>query len=158
MGADLPGPPRPAAVPVFVAAASRDPQSRAAQLQEIQIVKGWIDVAGELRYRVFDVAGDRHSVATVDEETGERSGTGYDSLCALFSDPEFDASLDAYYYMRVIELPSPRWSLFDCLQYAAGERPAVCEDPMIPRTIREMAWTAPVWYEAARLARSGQLP
>jgi hypothetical protein len=150
MGGDLTSKPGSDAAPVFIAAASRDPAEWAAPLQKLQIVKGWVDVQGQLHYRIFDVAGDAETNAGIDVETGRRYGDGHATLCAVFQDPEFDARTEAYYYLRVVETPSPRWSLYDCLSWEPQERPAVCSDPDVPKIIQEMAWTSPIWYSPDR--------
>ncbi len=149
MGADLPPPPSAGAVPTFVVSALKDPASDATPLQKLQIVKGWIDADGNPNYRVFDVAGDPESSAGVDLKTAKRYGDGHASLCTVFEDPEFDAGEHAYYYMKAVENPSPRWSLTDCVSYPDDERPDVCNDPRIATAIQEQAWTSPIWFTPA---------
>jgi len=95
---------------------------------------------------VFDVAGDSETNADVNVETGERYGQGHPVLCTVFTDPEFDPELSAYYYLRVVETPSPRWSLVDCLNWKPEDRLPICNDPEVPKIIQEMAWTSPIWY------------
>jgi hypothetical protein len=82
-------------------------------LQRIQIVKGWLE-GGESKVAVYDVAGDANNGATVDLSTCEQSGPGDASLCAVWEDPDFDASERAYYYVRVVENPSCRWTTRQC--------------------------------------------
>jgi hypothetical protein len=146
MGADLPAVPVENAKPVFVAAALRDPSPMGAPLQQLQLVKGWIDADGSRRTEVIVIAGGDNE-AGVDLETGQRFGAGHDSLCAVYRDDSFDPNQPAYYYIRVVENPSARWSVFDCLRLPEDERPAVCEDSSYPRSIQEMAWTSPIWFE-----------
>ncbi|MBI5490242.1 MAG: DUF3604 domain-containing protein [Deltaproteobacteria bacterium] len=148
MGGDLP--PWPGAgAPSFVVRAEADPGTAEAPgtpLQRVQIVKGWIGTDGTAHERVFDVAGDPDGAAYVDPATCERSGTGHDSLCAVWTDPEFDAAARAFWYVRVLEVPTCRWSARDCLALDPADRPAVCSDPAVSHEIRERAWSSPVWY------------
>ena len=83
----------------------------------------------------------------VDLATCEPRGTGYDALCAVWTDPSFDANQNAAYYVRAVENPSCRRSWQTCLSLPADERPAACDDPTVPKTIQERAWTSPIWYE-----------
>lgn len=146
MGSDLSAAPSADAVPVFLLAALADTGSDATPLQKLQLIKGWIDAEGNSHNKVYDVAGDAETDAGVNMDTGERFGDGHASLCAVFTDPEFDASENAYYYMRAVENPSPRWSLIDCLSYADGDRPKECNAPGISIAINEQAWTSPIWF------------
>ncbi len=147
MGGDLPAADAADARPVFVAAATRDPSPMGAPLQQLQLVKGWIDGEGQRQTKVIVLAGGAND-ASVDVATGERSGDGHDSLCAVYRDDEFDPSQSSYYYVRAVENPSARWSVYDCLRLPEGDRPAVCSDGSYPQTIQEMAWTSPIWHEA----------
>ena len=99
------------AAPKFVVSARQDPMS--APLQRIQVVKGWLD-GGEHQVQVYDVAGDADNGASVDLGTCERSGEGAGDLCSVWEDPEFDPTQRAYYYARVIENPTCRWSTLQC--------------------------------------------
>ncbi len=150
MGGELPKSPGGASAPVFVAAALRDPDLTdrpGTPLQRIQIVKGWIDADGTPHERVFDVAGNASNGASVDLDTCEPRGTGYDELCSVWSDPTFEPSQHAYYYARVLENPTCRWSTRECLALAPESRPPACSDPTILKTGQERAWTSPIWYE-----------
>ena len=146
MGADMPPAPSDDSTPVFLVSALKDPGPEATPLQKLQIVKGWIDADGAPNYKVYDVAGDFETDAGVDLQTGKRLGEGHSSLCAVFEDPEFDPALNAYYYMKAVENPSPRWSLLDCVSYTDNERPDVCDNPRIATAINEQAWTSPIWF------------
>ncbi len=146
MGGDLPAPPDGDAKPVFVAAAQRDPSPLGAPLQQLQLVKGWIDEGGARRTEVIVIAGGDND-AGVDLATGQRFGTGHESLCSVYTDENFDPTRATYYYLRVVENPSARWSVYDCLRIPEQERPAVCLDGSYPQTIQEMAWTSPIWFE-----------
>jgi hypothetical protein len=144
MGGDLDPPPDDAA-PTFITYAARDPQGGG--LQRLQLVKGWVDADGGQHAAVIDVAGAADNGAGVDLTTGERTGAGgHDTLCAVYRDDDFDTAQSAYYYLRVVENPSARWSLHDCLRLPEDERPAVCTDGSYPQVIHEMAWTSPIWY------------
>jgi hypothetical protein len=149
MGGVLGTPPTPGAAPRFLASAVRDPGTEAipgGPLERLQIVKAWL-AGGERHVQVFDVAGDTTGAASVDPATCERTGGGADRLCTVWTDPDFDPTAGAYYYARVLETPRCRWSAVDCLRLPADQRPASCSDPTVPRTIRERAWSSPVWYE-----------
>ena len=146
MGGDLPPAPSRGAKPVFVAAALRDVSPAGAPLQQLQLVKGWIDAEGRKRSEVIVLAGGPND-ARVDPATGERVGAGHDGLCAVYRDEAFDPGLSTYYYLRVVENPSARWSTHDCLRLPEQERPAVCRDGSYPATIQEMAWTSPIWHQ-----------
>ena len=161
MGGTLP--PRPAdAAPSFVVAANRDPRS--AYLDRIQIIKGWIDARGETREKIYDVAwsGERSPGAgglvppvgnTVNPETGEYQNTiGTPTLAAHWTDPQFDPSESAFYYVRVLEIPTPRHSLYDAL--ALGLDPQTIEGT--PWWIQERAYTSPIWYNAPGLPALAQ--
>ena len=135
MGGDLRDAPA-GAVPHLLAYAARDPQGNG--LSRLQLVKGWIGADGTRRVEVVDVA--------VGDGSGRAPGGGHDQLCAIHRDESFDPDRPAYYYLRVVEVPSPRWSVFDCERLPGAERPPVCSDGSYPATVREMAWTSPVWY------------
>jgi hypothetical protein len=153
MGATLPRAPAGAA-PRFLVEALKDPKG--ANLDRIQIVKGWLDRAGATHERIFDVAwsGERVPGAngalppvgnTVDPATARYTNDiGSASLVAVWRDPEFDASQPSFYYARILEIPTPRHSTFDAL--ALGRDPTALEEPI---SLQERAYTSPIWYEAA---------
>ena len=132
------------AAPVFLITAHRDPDS--APLQQLQLIKGWVDADGQRHNQVITVAGDANNGAGVDPNTGEPVGEGAAELCAVVRDESFDPDEHAYYYMRAVENPTPRWSWHDCQSLAEGTRPEVCADDSLAWTIQEMAWTSPIWY------------
>jgi len=140
----------PTGAPSFLVSALQDPGTASlpgTPLQRIQIVKLWIAADGTRHEQVFDVAGDAGNGATVDATTCVRSGPGAQSLCAVWTDPAFDAGVHAAYYVRVLENPSCRWSAYQCNALAPVDRPPSCTDPLIPHTLQERAWTSPIWYE-----------
>lgn len=148
MGSDL----RPATTdaPTFMVYALRDPIG--ANLDRIQIVKGWMDSDGNLSEKVYDVAwsDDREPGAdgklpavgnTVDLQAANYGNTiGASELGTVWTDPDFDASEHAFYYARVIEIPTPRWVVYDKVRLGA-ELP---EDAILIG--QERAYTSPIWY------------
>ncbi len=149
MGAFLPGKPAGTAAPMFVVSALRDPgtpDEPGTQLQRLQVIKGWVE-NGEAHQRVFDVAGDPDNGAGVDTQTCRTEGPGFDSLCTVWTDPNFDPRRHAFYYVRVLENPSCRWNTYTCNSLPPDARPEGCSDPAVPRIIQERAWTSPIWYE-----------
>jgi hypothetical protein len=154
MGADLPA--RSSGAPSFAVSALRDPGTAGAPgvaLQRVQIVKGWIE-NGASRERVYEVAGDAKNGASVDLTTCTPQGAGSDGLCSVWRDPDFDADQRAFYYARVVENPSCRWSTIACNAKGVDCRDpenvppelAVCCEPGRARTIQERSWTSPIWY------------
>ncbi len=146
MGGDLSGLPDADAKPVFVASALRDPATGATPLQQLQLVKGWVEADGTMRSSVTTIAGGAND-AGVETATGQRFGDGHNSLCVVHRDESFDPELPTYYYLRVVENPTARWSVHDCLRIPEENRPAVCMDGLRPNVIQEMAWTSPIWYQ-----------
>ncbi|MFW2388191.1 MAG: DUF3604 domain-containing protein, partial [Polyangiales bacterium] len=112
MGGTLP-PQSGSTAPMFVLAAKQDPES--VPLQRIQVVKGWLD-GEEYQVTVYDVAGDANNGATVDLATCETGGDDSPDLCTVWQDPDFDSSQRAYYYARVLENPSCRWTTQQCAE------------------------------------------
>ena len=150
MGGDL-SLPSGGGSPSFLVAALKDPVG--GNLDRVQIVKGWLDGEGLPQEKVFDVAwsDDRRpdpsgSVPpvgnTVDITTGHyTNGIGDVQLGVAWSDPEFDPTVSAFYYVRVIQIPTPRHTLLDAL--ALGIDPS---ETGHPATIQERAYTSPIWY------------
>ncbi len=156
MGGRLAPAPAPDAAPQFAVWALRDPgdpQSPGAALQRVQIVKLWLE-DGSPRERIHEVAGDPNNGATVDLASCERRGHGFDSLCRVWRDPDFDALQPALYYARIVENPSCRWTTWVCNAHGVDcaapdgvpEELRECCDASLPRTIQERAWTSPIWY------------
>ncbi|MEM7153045.1 MAG: DUF3604 domain-containing protein [Myxococcota bacterium] len=139
MGGELPAAPEGAA-PTIVLDALRDPQGLL--LQRAQVIKGWVDDQDLAHVQVYDVAGGDNG-ATVDPQTCEPEGKGADALCSVWTDPDFDPTEPAYYYVRVVENPRCRWSVPDC-QSLGDEAPPICDE--LPTTLQERAWTSPIWY------------
>jgi len=156
MGGMLVGPPPEGTKgPTFAVWAVRDPGTEHAPgtpLERVQIVKGWLE-NGEPRERVLDVAGRREPDA-VDPRSCEVPADGFDSLCESWSDPDFDPAVPAYYYVRVLERPSCRWTTRVCNEHGVDcDDPstvpaslAACCDGSVPATTRERAWASPIWY------------
>jgi len=148
MGGVLPGQ-RGSGGPTFVVQALQDPGTTAAPgtpLRQVQMIKGWIDGAGAAHEQVFDVAGDA-TIGSVDPTTCKTDGKGHHSLCAVWRDPQFDPGQRAFYYARVLEAPTCRWSQWECIAIEPGQRPDGCSNPSVQTTIQERAWTSAVWYE-----------
>ncbi len=136
--------------PEFFVWAVRDPMD--APLQRIQMVKGWIDQAGQTHEKVVDIAcADGLQVdsatgrcpdngAVVDMATCQFSaGTGATELKTLWRDSDYNPDQRAFYYVRVLMNPTCRWSSFDAIRL--GREP----DPSVPATIQERAWSSPIW-------------
>jgi hypothetical protein len=154
MGGDLSAAPQGKS-PTFLVAALKDPIG--ANLDRIQVVKGWLDKDGRTQERVHDVAvgGGRKIGAdgrarepvgsTVDVANATWTNTiGAPELITVWKDPEFDPRLRAFYYARVIEIPTPRWTAYDAKRF--GVKPL----PGTAMTLQERAYTAPVWYTPSR--------
>ena len=150
MGSDLRAMPQDATAPSFMVYALRDPAG--ANLDRIQIVKGWLDKKGNTHEKVYDIAwSDGRSVDakgklpavgnTVDVANANWKNTIGDSeLAAVWTDPSFDPKQRAFYYTRVIEIPTPRWSTYDAFRFGI-ELP---KD--VPTSTQERAYTSPIWY------------
>jgi hypothetical protein len=150
MGSDLAAAPRGKA-PTLLIHAAKDPAG--ANLDRLQVIKGWLDAEGQARESIHDVAwaGERQPDAsgklpaigtTVDEETATYSNSiGSTQLATVWTDPDFDPAEAAFYYVRVLEIPTPRQSLYDAV--ALGIEVAVTK---YPASIQERAFSSPVWY------------
>ena len=149
MGGDLEAAPA-GKVPSFLVAALKDPIG--ANLDRYQIVKGWVDAKGEMQEKVYDVAwsGDRKPGAdgkvpsvgsTVDVANATWTNTiGAPELIAVWTDPDFDPTQRAFYYGRVLEIPTPRWTAYDAEYFNVKMAPEV------PMQMQERAYTSPIWY------------
>ena len=150
MGGDMRTMPKDAKAPNFMVYALRDPIG--ANLDRVQIVKGWLDKDGASQEKVYDVAwsGDRKQDAngklppvgnTVDVANANWTNTiGKAELGTVWSDPDFDPKQKAFYYARVIEIPTPRWSTYDAFRFGVD----IPEDA--PTSTQERAYTSPIWY------------
>jgi hypothetical protein len=150
MGGDLPPAPTTAKAPSFVVWALKDPQS--GNLDRIQIIKGWY-LNGYPREKVYDVvwSDDRKpdsktgklppvgNTVDIKKATYENS-IGDSQLVSLWTDPDFDPALHAVYYVRVLEIPTPRWSTYDAVKLGVSVPEGT------PATIQERAWSSPIWY------------
>ena len=168
--------------PVFLVSASKDvgsPGHPGTDLQRIQIIKGWLDNQGRTHERVFDVAGSASQRAGVDPENCATVGKGHSQLCRVWRDPDYQQGQRAFYYARVLENPSCRWSTLQC--QAAGVNPfdqncsAQAErkniasrdagaigdvwgkcclnpdnEPFYSPTLQERAWTSPIWVNPSQ--------
>jgi hypothetical protein len=153
MGGDLRDAPAGKA-PTFLVAALKDPIG--ANLDRIQIIKGWLDAKGETHEQVYDVVwgGDRKPDAdgklpsvgnTVDVANATWTNTiGAPELLKVWKDPNFDPSVRAFYYVRVLEIPTPRWTAYDA-KYFGIKMP-----PEVPMVHQERAYTSPIWYTPAK--------
>jgi hypothetical protein len=151
MGGDLFDAPAGKA-PTFLMAALKDPYS--GNLDRMQIVKGWVDANGESHEKVYDVAwsdSDRRSPGadgklppvgnTVNIANATWTNTiGDPELFTVWEDPDFDPSVRAFYYARVIEIPTPRWTAYDAYRYG------LTLPDEVPVTIQERGYTSPIWY------------
>jgi hypothetical protein len=151
MGGDLH--PAPAdKSPTFLVGAMKDPIG--ANLDRIQIVKGWLDGKGAVQEKIYDVVwGDADKRApdaegkvptvgtTVDPATATWTNTiGDPELIAVWTDPDFDPKVRAFYYARVLEIPTPRWTAYDAVRFGVEPLPGT------RMTIVERAYTSPIWY------------
>ena len=129
----------------------KDPNS--GNLDRVQIIKGWYDQRGYGFEKIYDVAGPMIARPmrrpaklppvgnTVDIKTATYTNSiGDNQLSAVWTDPDFDPSQHAVYYVRVLEIPTPRWSTYDAAKLGV-EPPA-----QVQATIQERAWSSPIWY------------
>jgi hypothetical protein len=151
MGGDLSNAPAGKS-PTFLVAALKDPIG--ANLDRIQVIKGWLDAGGEVHEQVYDVvwgdADKRQPDAngklppvgdTVDVENANWTNTiGDPELITVWKDPDFDAKQSAFYYARVLEIPTPRWTAYDAKRF--GNKPL----PGTRMKLQERAYTSPIWY------------
>ncbi len=150
MGGDLAAKPDDADAPSFMVYALRDPVG--ANLDRIQIIKGWLDKDGKTQENVYDVAwsGDRKPGPngkvppvgnTVDAQKANFTNTiGASELGAVWTDPDFNPAQKAFYYARVIEIPTPRWSTYDAFRFGIDIPEGA------PVSTQERAYTSPIWY------------
>jgi hypothetical protein len=149
MGGDLPGEHGDKS-PTLLVSALKDPDG--ANLDRIQVVKGWVDRSGGLHERVYDVAvSDGREIrdgkatgpvgSTVDLETATYLNTIGDAhLTVGWTDPDFDSDVPCFYYVRVLEIPTPRWTAFDELRFG------IKMGAEVTRVLQERAYSSPIWY------------
>ncbi len=150
MGGDLRVPPKGTKAPNFLVFALNDPIG--ANLDRIQVVKGWLDSAGKTHEKVYDVvwSGDRKPGKdgklppvgnTVDIKSASWTNTiGESMLKTIWTDPDFDPGQSAFYYVRVLEIPTPPWYAYDAFRYSTK----IPKDA--PKSQQERAYTSPIWY------------
>ncbi len=160
MGGDL-APVTSGKSPGLMIWATRGPHS--GNLDRIQVIKGWVDANGDTQEKIYNAvwAGkDRFSAdgslkpikSTVIVSRAKYTNTvGEPELRTLWTDPDFDPDLPAFYYLRVLEINTPRWSTYD----AKALEIAPPED--FPAIIQERAWTSPIWYQPKRTAKLAAL-
>lgn len=150
MGGDLTG--KEDTAPTFLISATQDPES--ASLDRIQIVKGWIDTAGKTHEEVYNVSwsnADQRKVGadgkltpvgnTVDLSTGKwDNNIGVPELITFWKDPKFNADQNAFYYVRVLEIPTPTWPVYDALKFG------ITLPDEVTKIQQERAYTSPIWY------------
>ena len=151
MGADLSDEEANEAAPRFMITASKDPAG--ANLDRVQVVKGWLAADGSLQEKVFDVAWSDARV--LDSETGSlppvgstvnvakasyTNTIGTENLATVWTDPTFDSSLRAFYYVRVLEIPTPRWTTYDAQRFNLD----LPDD--VPVSIQERVYSSPIWF------------
>jgi hypothetical protein len=150
MGGDLAKAPSGKA-PTFLIRALRDPDG--ANLDRIQVIKGWLDAKGEAHERIYDVAvSDGREIGadgrckqpvgnTVDVEKASFTNSIGDAVqAARWTDPDFDPKQPAFYYVRVLEIPTPRWTTYDAAFFG------IPRPDNVPATIQDRAYTSPIWY------------
>jgi len=151
MGSDLKPAPTGKA-PTFLIAALKDPKG--GNLDRIQIIKGWLDKSGKPQEKIYDVVwgdAERRRISngkltpvgnTVDVAHATWTNTiGDPELITVWRDPDFDMTTRAFYYARVLEIPTPRWTAYDAAYFKIK-----IDDPKVPMTTQERAWTSPIWY------------
>jgi hypothetical protein len=138
-------------LPTFLVAALKDPIG--ANLDRVQVIKGWLDSSGETHEKIYDVvvSGDRKIGAdgrcktpvgdTVDVPNATYTNSiGSSELITVWKDPEFDAGQRAFYYVRVLEIPTPRWTAYDAKYFG------ITMPKEVPMKGQERAYTSPIWY------------
>lgn len=150
MGGDLRSAPSGATAPSFLVAALKDPYS--GNLDRIQIIKGWLDSDGTTREKVYDVVwsdgrtpDEKGKLPAVGNTVDVKNATwtnsiGAPELIGVWTDPEFDPAERAFYYARVLEIPTPRWTAYEAKRFG------VEMDSEVPMTVQERAYTSPIWY------------
>ena len=136
--------------PTLIVRALRDPDG--ANLDRLQVVKGWVDADGKPQTKVFDAAwsgkrapdsdGNLPPVGSTVEGAEYTNTIGAAALAGHWTDPEFDPAQRAYYYLRVLEIPTPTWLAYDMAYY--GDEVDLPDDALLEH--QERAYTSPIWY------------
>jgi len=138
--------------PTFMIIALKD--AIGVNLDRVQVIKGWVDANGKNHQKIYNVAwgdaekrqldadGNIPAVGnTVNLETCEVDNSiGDAELKTVWTDPDFDSKLSAVYYVRVLEIPSPRWTAYDAMRFK------IKMDKNVPMIVQERAWSSPIWY------------
>ena len=161
--------------PRFALLASKDPgraSAPGADLERLQVVKGWVDRSGATHERVFDVATSATADSVrIDPATCEADRPGASELCTVWQDPEWDPSVRSFYYVRLLENPICRWSTLVCREHGIDPLSSSCAaqavragdawkdccldssgDPFAEAVVRERAWSSPVWVRPDGIA------
>jgi hypothetical protein len=154
--------------PTLLINAQKDPSG--ANLDRIQVIKGWLDSDGNTHEKIFNVAlSDTRKgvigadgVQTVGNTVDLTSATytndiGSAILKTAWTDPEFDAQQSSFYYVRVLEIPTPRWNTYDRVRFGLSDEQIIEDRPYgmpgiqqtIPTVLQERAYSSPIWYEAS---------
>jgi hypothetical protein len=160
MGGELGRAPKGKA-PSFLISAIKDPNH--ANLDRVQVIKGWVDKEGMPQEKIYDVAlsdgrnvSEDGSVKPVGNTVNLKTATWTDTigdaqLATVWTDPDFDPAVSAFYYVRVLQIPTPRHSLYDAI--ALGIDP---KETGHPATIQERAYTSPIWYSPQEKTKSSE--
>ncbi|MEH6515045.1 MAG: DUF3604 domain-containing protein [Halioglobus sp.] len=141
--------------PNFLISAQRDPNG--ANLDRVQVVKGWLDADGVRQEQVYNVAWSSGGLRKPDEDgkippvgntvdlakASYENSIGSPQISVVWSDPDFDPAQPGFYYVRVLEIPTPRWPAFDVLNYGAKIPAGMDEDDMVAQ---QRAYSSPIWY------------
>jgi hypothetical protein len=140
--------------PTFLVRAMRDPIG--ANLDRVQIIKGWLDENNMMHEKIYNVSlSDNRKVNDSDivepvgntvnlEDATYLNNIGSAELTAEWKDPNFNKQIDAFYYVRVLEIPTPRWSTYDAVRFGI-DRPE-----SVPSTLQERAYSSPIWYDSTK--------
>lgn len=151
--------------PNFLISALKDPDG--ANLDRVQIVKGWVDASGNAQERVYDIVwSDMENRAVIGgkvpavgdsvnrDDATYTNDIGASELRATWTDPDYAEGRRAFYYVRVLEIPTPRWTLFDAVRFGI----TLSEDAMADSVAQERAYSSPVWLSPAGVASAPDAP
>lgn len=162
MGSDLPSNTESPKIAIHASMDSGTPNNPGNPLEKLQVVKGWVDDNGVSHERVYDVAGDTTDYGNdigVDLTTCSSTRSVFSNLCTVWQDPDFNKNHSTFYYTRVVEVPSCRWSKLQCNAEFQQRNVScnsldvdsplqACCDGSLPDTIQERAWTSPNWFKS----------